>query len=94
MSTRWRGAVRDGDWKIVWTAALPQKVELFNLSDDRSEATNLASQDPDRVAKLQARITALAGEMAPPLLFREAIMLTFGAPPISAKLPAAFEAGD
>lgn len=31
------GAVRDGDWKLVWKAALPPKVELFDLAKDPGE---------------------------------------------------------
>src|SRR5262249_28425750 len=27
-----RGAVRQGEWKLVWKATLPPKVELFNLA--------------------------------------------------------------
>ncbi|TGQ03773.1 sulfatase, partial [Mesorhizobium sp. M2E.F.Ca.ET.219.01.1.1] len=54
------GAVREGDWKLVWGASLPQKIELFNLAQDKSEATNLADKNPDKVKELQARITELA----------------------------------
>ncbi|MCX7303465.1 MAG: arylsulfatase [Hyphomicrobiales bacterium] len=88
------GAVRSADWKLVWAATLPQKVELFDLGKDPSETTNLAEQNPGRVKELQARITGLATEMAPPLLLAEAIKLTFGAPPISADPADAFNAGD
>jgi len=78
------GAVRQGDMKLVWTAMLPQRVELFDLAADPGETTNLAEQDPATVAHLQERITELAREMSPPLLLAEAIRLTFGAPPATA----------
>ena len=49
-------AVRDGDWKLVVArrgtdqAGLP---ELYNLSADRAETTNLAAAEPDKVGRLQ-----------------------------------------
>ncbi|MCS4092393.1 hypothetical protein [Rhizobium sp. BK176] len=52
------GAVRDGDWKLVRKASLPPSVELFDLSKDKSETTNLADGNAD----LQGRVTALAAE--------------------------------
>lgn len=78
------GAVREGDLKLVWTAGLPGRIELFDLAKDPGETTNLAGQNAAEVARLQERIVALAKEMAPPLLLMEAIRLTFGAPPVAA----------
>lgn len=66
-----RGAVRKGDWKLVWRTILPSKVELFNLAQDPSEKTNLADQNPQKVAELQKRIGVLAGEMSKSLLLTE-----------------------
>jgi arylsulfatase A-like enzyme len=57
-----RGAVRQGDWKLVWRTTLPSSVELFNLADDPGEQNNLAVQHPERVSALQQRIEALAGQ--------------------------------
>jgi arylsulfatase A-like enzyme len=57
-----RGAVRKGPWKLVKTATLPGKVELFDLSKDPGEKTNLAEQFPDVVRDLEARLTAYARE--------------------------------
>lgn len=88
------GAVRQGDWKLVWKAALPPAVELFNLADDPAETRNLAAELPDRVAALQDRIVALATEMAPPLLLMEAVRLTFYAPPVSGDPSVLFNQGD
>ena len=62
-----RGAVRRGEWKLVWRTLLPASVELFDLAQDPSEKNNLASKHPDRVAALQRRVEALAKESAKPL---------------------------
>lgn len=62
-----RGAVRQGDWKLYWFTVLPSKVELYNLADDPGEKNNLAAQHPDKVAALQQRIEALSRESARPL---------------------------
>ena len=89
------GAVREGDMKLVWTAGLPGKVELFDLATDPGETTNVADQNPEVVKKLQARITALSQEMETPLLIGEAIKLTFGAKPVAADPSTMFnELGD
>jgi arylsulfatase A-like enzyme len=88
------GAVRRGDWKLVWKAALPQKIELFNLAGDKAETTDLAAQNADKVAELKARINGLAGDMAPPLLLMEAVRLTFYAPPVTADPSILFSQGD
>ena len=78
------GAVREGNLKLVWAASLPQRVELFDLGADKSETTNLAEKNPEKVKELQGKMEALAKESAPPLLIMEAIKLTFGAPPVAA----------
>jgi arylsulfatase A-like enzyme len=88
------GAVRQGDWKLVWKAALPPMVSLFDLAKDKSEATNLADKNPDKVKELQARITQLATEMAPPMLIMEAIRLTFYTPPVMPDVSQMFNLGD
>lgn len=62
-----RGAIRKGDWKLIWRATLPSSVQLFNLDRDPGESANLAGEHPEVVAKLQARIEALAREAAKPL---------------------------
>src|SRR5262249_6428346 len=54
--------VREGDWKLVWRAALPTELELFNLAADPSEKTNLAGQNPAKVAELEKRADELAHE--------------------------------
>lgn len=55
----WRErSLRHGDWKlIVSTKGEPQ---LFNLADDPNETTDLAKQQPERVAEMQKRLDAIA----------------------------------
>src|SRR6185369_13408769 len=43
------GAVRRDDWKLVWKAALPQSVELFNIAEDKAETTDHAAKNPEKV---------------------------------------------
>lgn len=88
------GGLRVGDWKLVWKASLPQKVELFNLKEDPSESNDRASIRRGMVKKLQSRLTELASEMAPPLLLMEAVRLTFYAPPVSADPSVVLSGGD
>jgi arylsulfatase A-like enzyme len=92
-----RGAVRRGDWKLVWHAPLPSKLELFDLSRDRSERTNLAAQHPEKARELQRRIDDLAGEMAKSLFFTatfQAIKGRKAGPPIFPNEDAYFVQGD
>ena len=83
-----------GDWKLVWKAALPQAMFLFNIAEDKSEATDLAAKNPDKVTEPQARISELAREMAPPLLLMEPVRLTFHVPPTIADPSVLFSQGD
>ncbi|MEZ6130584.1 MAG: arylsulfatase [Planctomycetaceae bacterium] len=53
-------AVRMGDWKLV--APKDEPWELYDLSVDRAEQNNLASQDPDRVQRLSKRWQATVEE--------------------------------
>jgi arylsulfatase A-like enzyme len=62
-------AMREGPWKLVVShpGATPgsfenPRAELYNLADDPSESTDLASRDPDRTAAMQARLTAWYAE--------------------------------
>ena len=76
-----RGAVRKGDWKLVWQALLPPRMELFDISHDTSETTNLAETNPEKVKELQTRIEGLAREAVPPLFFADVMRIAIGAPP-------------
>ena len=62
-----RGALRQGDWKLVWRTFLPSSVELYNLAQDPSEKSNLAAANPDKVAAFQQRLNELAKGATKPL---------------------------
>ena len=72
-----RGAVRQGDWKLVWRSLLPSSVELFNLAEDPYEKINLADKQPAKVKELQARIEQLARESGKPLFVETAFKAVF-----------------
>jgi arylsulfatase A-like enzyme len=71
----YRAGVRKENWKLVWTALLPPKLELFDLSKDIAESTNLADQNPEKVAELQAWSNDLAKQAVPPLFLMELVRL-------------------
>ncbi|MFM7133675.1 MAG: arylsulfatase B, partial [Planctomycetota bacterium] len=77
-----RGAVRQGDWKLIWSALIPSKVELYNLADDPYETKNLADANPAKVAAMQARLNALGAEAAKPLalIYVTSVGLAHGKP--------------
>ena len=60
-----RGAIRVGEWKLIVHAALPTRVELFDIANDPEEADNKAETYPERVKDLLARLNAYAYDMAP-----------------------------
>ena len=60
-----RGAVRVGEWKLVVHAALPSRVELFDVANDPEEVENKAGTYPERTRELLDRLNAYAYEMAP-----------------------------
>jgi arylsulfatase A-like enzyme len=68
-----RAALRDGNFKLVWQSTLPSRVELYDLNADPGEKNNLAVAQPERVARMQARLEAQAREAVPPLFFKEAV---------------------
>jgi len=74
-------AVRRDDWKLVWHALLPGRIELFDLSKDPSEKLNLSDENPEKVKELQGRIVELAKQMAPPLVLADALSLVLDLPP-------------
>lgn len=47
-------AIRQGDWKLVASRIDDNKPQLFNLADDIGEAKDLAAEQPEKVATLQA----------------------------------------
>ena len=59
-----RGAVRQGDWKLIWRSLIPSSVDLYNLAEDPYEKNNVAAAHPDKVAAMQERLNALGKEAA------------------------------
>ena len=79
-----RAGVRQGEWKLVWKSLLPESVELFNISQDPSEAKNLAAQHPEIVSRLRGRANELAAAGAKPLILLtefQAIRVRLALPP-------------
>lgn len=72
-----RGAVRQGEWKLVWRCLLPTSLELYNLAEDPNETTDLAAKNPEKVKVLQARLEQLAKESAKPLFVETAMGAVF-----------------
>lgn len=68
-----QGAIRAGEWKLILRAALPSKVELFDIANDPEEAENAAEAYPDRVRELSARLNEYALDMAPSLYLDAAV---------------------
>ena len=55
-------ALRVGEWKVVSAKDNQDAWELYDLAKDRSETSNLAVQQPDRVREMAARWQALEAE--------------------------------
>ena len=68
-----RAALRDGDFKLVWQATLPSRVELYDLKADPGEKHDLAAAQPERVARMQATLQEQARGAVMPLFFKEAV---------------------
>jgi len=62
-----RGAIRQGDWKLIWRTLIPTSVDLYNLAEDPYEKSNVAAAHPDKVTAMQERLNALGKESAKPL---------------------------
>ena len=48
-------AMRDGNWKLVTGEDGDELPQLFDLSTDLAEQTNLAEQEPERTATMLER---------------------------------------
>ena len=57
-----RGSIIKGKWKLVKIALLPGKTELFDLTADPGEKTDVAAQNPEVVRDLESRLIAYAKE--------------------------------
>jgi arylsulfatase A-like enzyme len=60
-----RGAIRDGDWKLLRYPDRP--AELFNLTRDPGEQNDLAAVHPERVKELFRKQFAWELELERPL---------------------------
>jgi arylsulfatase A-like enzyme len=65
-----RAGIREGEWKLIWRAPLPESIELYNITLDPSEKNNVAAANPDQVAALKKRANELAASMEKPLLLQ------------------------
>ena len=77
-----RGAVRQGDWKLIWRTLIPTSVDLYNLAEDPYEKNNVAAAHPDKVAAMQERLNVLGKESAKPqaLIYVAGVGLKHGKP--------------
>jgi arylsulfatase A-like enzyme len=62
-----QGAIRAGEWKLIYHSALPSKMELFDIANDPEEADNKAATYPDRAKELLGRLNEYAYDMVPSL---------------------------
>ena len=58
-------AIRKGNWKLVKLDRRP--TELYDLSNDIKESTNLAEQNPDIVEELSKALSKWDSELSKPL---------------------------
>ena len=73
-----RGAVREGDLKLVWNAPLPSRAELYDVAADPGETRDLAADRPTEVEKMRQRINGLAADMARSLFFQTTLKSIVG----------------
>jgi arylsulfatase A-like enzyme len=66
-----RGAVRQGNWKLIVRTLLPSSAELYDLAQDPSEKNNLAAGNPEKVAELRQRLETLAKASVKPLFLED-----------------------
>ena len=73
---RWiaQSAIREGDWKLLRGG---DREYLYNLAEDIEEKHNLASQEPEIVARLRAKLTEWSREMPKPGLATGAMAATW-----------------
>ncbi|HOX90064.1 MAG TPA: hypothetical protein P5024_11205, partial [Burkholderiaceae bacterium] len=62
--------IRQGDWKLIWRAPLPEGIELYDLAKDPYEKNNVAAQHPEVVARLRQRANELAATQQKSLLMQ------------------------
>ena len=60
-------AVRSGDWKLVNMERRSRRWELYDLSEDLGEASDLSQTHPDKVEELETLWKKFDGQMRDPL---------------------------
>jgi arylsulfatase A-like enzyme len=65
-------AVRHGDWKLVVANGGSGKPELYQLSEDIGEKTDLAAKNPEKLKELQEVYDRWNAEQIPPIVPMEA----------------------
>ncbi|UCC98495.1 MAG: arylsulfatase [Phycisphaerales bacterium] len=70
------GAIRCGDWKLVWNASIGANnagqpternvFELFNLAEDPSEKNDLSRKRPQKLRELKRRLESYASQAVKP----------------------------
>lgn len=68
------GAIRCGDWKLIEYFE-DGHVELYNLKDDMSETTDLASKLPDKAAELKKMLADWRKSVGAQCLLRTQTMI-------------------
>jgi arylsulfatase A-like enzyme len=63
------GAVRQGDWKLVYDA--DDGEQLFNLGKDPAESQDRWQQEPEIARRLKAALSQLQAEVPPPITPRK-----------------------
>jgi len=89
--TPFHGSIRMGDWKLVHnghaganerTAVGGEKWELFDLSVDPYETTDLSAKRPKEFRRLKAKLAELSGVASPPHIAPRTIPNKFKVPKI------------
>ena len=68
-----RGAVRKGNWKLIKTATLPGKTELYDVVKDPGEKENVADKNSDVVKDLEVRLVNYARQQKPSLWLKSQV---------------------
>jgi arylsulfatase A-like enzyme len=76
------GAIRIGEWKLIVYAALPTRVELFNVANDPEEQENVAGKYPERVKDMMTVLTDYAYDMVPSKYLEEVVAAEAGKRPL------------
>ncbi|VVQ20632.1 arylsulfatase B [Pseudomonas fluorescens] len=61
----YRGALREGKWKLLHSALLPARSQLFDLEADPQEKHDLAAEHPEVVTRLLAKLNDYGRQQLP-----------------------------